>query len=148
MRRLNALLLLGLIPVRSSRTIDVLSALMPKPTDLVGKVKGYAAIVVETTGMKDGKKTMIKMSLPLARKDAITIIGKDFALFAKSNQTFSLILFCSASALKLYLIGTKVPLAFHSIRSTDPHIRRILRCTYRHPSQLSRERLTPCNGME
>lgn len=52
------------------RPIDVLSALMPKPTDLIGKVKGYAAIVLETTGMKNGKKTMIKMSLPLSHEKA------------------------------------------------------------------------------
>jgi saccharopine dehydrogenase (NAD+, L-lysine-forming) len=52
------------------RPLDVLSALMPKPTDLIGKVKGFAAVVVETTGMKDGKKTMIKMSVPLSHEEA------------------------------------------------------------------------------
>jgi len=55
------------------RPIDLLSALMPKPTDLIGKVKGYAAVVVETTGMKNGKKTMIKMSMPLSHEEAFEL---------------------------------------------------------------------------
>jgi saccharopine dehydrogenase (NAD+, L-lysine-forming) len=83
------------------RPIDVLSALMPKPTDLIGKVKGYAAIVVETTGMKNGKKTMIKMSLPLSHEKAFELgnsnatgylvgiggaIGAEMLLDGKINQ--------------------------------------------------------------
>jgi saccharopine dehydrogenase (NAD+, L-lysine-forming) len=52
------------------RPIDVLSTLMPKPTDLIGKVKGFAAVVVETTGMKDGKNVMIRMSVPLSHEEA------------------------------------------------------------------------------
>jgi len=55
------------------RPIDVLSELMPKPTDLIGKVKGFAAIVVETTGMKNGKRTMVKMSLMLSHEKAFEI---------------------------------------------------------------------------
>jgi saccharopine dehydrogenase (NAD+, L-lysine-forming) len=55
------------------RPIDVLGALMPKPTDLIGKVKGFAAVVVETTGMKDGKKVMIKMSMPLSHEKAFEL---------------------------------------------------------------------------
>jgi saccharopine dehydrogenase (NAD+, L-lysine-forming) len=50
--------------------IDVLTTLMPRPTDFIGKVKGYAGIVVETTGMKGGKKQMIKMSLLLSHEKA------------------------------------------------------------------------------
>jgi len=50
--------------------IDVLTTLMPRPTDFIGKVKGYAGIVVETTGMKDGKKEMVKMSLMLSHERA------------------------------------------------------------------------------
>ena len=50
--------------------IDVLTTLMPRPTDFIGKVKGYAGIVVETTGMKEGKKTMVKMSLMLSHERA------------------------------------------------------------------------------
>lgn len=50
--------------------IDVLSTLMPKPTDLIGKVKGYAAVVVETTGKKGGTDEMIKMSLMLSHEKA------------------------------------------------------------------------------
>jgi saccharopine dehydrogenase (NAD+, L-lysine-forming) len=55
------------------RPIDVLAALMPKPTDLAGKIKGGSCIVVETTGMKNGKKTMIKMSLPLSHEKAFEL---------------------------------------------------------------------------
>ena len=82
----RALQLVGLhrrdeINVRGAkvRPIDVLAALMPKPTDLIGRIKGHAAIVVETTGMKDGKKTMIKMSLSMSHEKAFEI--------ARSNAT-------------------------------------------------------------
>lgn len=40
--------------------MDVLTTLMPKPMDFVGKVKGHMALVVETTGLLKGKKAMIK----------------------------------------------------------------------------------------
>jgi len=50
--------------------IDVLSTLMPKPTDFIGMVKGNAGIVVETTGKKGGKNTEIKMSLVLSHERA------------------------------------------------------------------------------
>jgi saccharopine dehydrogenase (NAD+, L-lysine-forming) len=42
------------------RPIDVVVATMPRPVDLIGKVKGWAAIVVEVYGLKNGKKTMVK----------------------------------------------------------------------------------------
>ena len=41
--------------------LDLLTTLMPKPTDFVGKVKGHMALVVETTGSLNGKKTMMKI---------------------------------------------------------------------------------------
>lgn len=53
--------------------IDVLTTLMPRPTDFIGKVKGHAGIVVETTGMKGGKSTMVKMSLVLSHEKAFEL---------------------------------------------------------------------------
>ncbi|MDH3365200.1 MAG: saccharopine dehydrogenase NADP-binding domain-containing protein [Thermoplasmata archaeon] len=41
--------------------LDVVVALMPRPVDLAGKIKGHGGTVVEITGKKDGKRTMIKM---------------------------------------------------------------------------------------
>jgi saccharopine dehydrogenase (NAD+, L-lysine-forming) len=79
------------------RPIDLLGALMPKPTDLVGKVKGYAAIVVETTGMKDGKRTMIKMSVPLSHEEAYKL--------SKSNATGYLVGIGGAIGAEMLLDG-------------------------------------------
>src|SRR3990170_8139539 len=36
------------------RPLDVVVALMPRPVDLIGKVKGSAGIVIEVIGKKDG----------------------------------------------------------------------------------------------
>ena len=76
----KALQLIGLhkrepIDVKGTKVvpIDVLSALMPRPTDLIGRVKGHAGIVVETTGLKNGKKTMIKMCLMLSHEKAFEL---------------------------------------------------------------------------
>ena len=43
------------------RPIDVVVALMPRPVDLAGKVKGHAGIVVEVIGKKGGKRKMAKL---------------------------------------------------------------------------------------
>lgn len=43
------------------RPIDVVVALMPRPVDLVGKVKGTVGVVVEVLGKKDGKKAMARV---------------------------------------------------------------------------------------
>jgi saccharopine dehydrogenase (NAD+, L-lysine-forming) len=43
------------------RPLDVVCALMPRPVETAGKVKGFACIVVEVTGLKNGKKKTIKM---------------------------------------------------------------------------------------
>ena len=42
------------------RPIDVVTALIPRPIETIGKVKGYSCIVAEVIGMRDGKKTMLK----------------------------------------------------------------------------------------
>jgi len=50
--------------------LDVLAALMPRPVDFVGKVKGDSGIVVETTGSLNGKKKMIKMWVTMSHEKA------------------------------------------------------------------------------
>lgn len=42
------------------RPLEVVVALMPRPVDLIGRVKGHAAVVVEVVGEKGGRKTMVK----------------------------------------------------------------------------------------
>jgi len=59
--------------------IEVITAIMPRPVDLLGKVKGFAAVVVETTGMKDGQKRMIKVWAKMSHEKAYEL--------AKSNAT-------------------------------------------------------------
>jgi len=59
--------------------LEVVVALMPSPVDMIGKVKGFAAIVVETTGMKNGKKTMIKVWTLMSHEKAYEL--------ARSNAT-------------------------------------------------------------
>jgi len=80
------------------RPIDVLTALMPKPTDLIGKINGHAAIVVETTGMKNGKKTMVKMSLVMSHEEAYQL--------AHSNATGYLVGMGGAIGAEMLLDGT------------------------------------------
>jgi len=79
------------------RPIDVLTALMPKPTDLIGKVKGYAAIVVETTGMKEGRRQTIKMSLMMSHEKAYEL--------AHSNATGYLVGIGGAIGAEMILDG-------------------------------------------
>lgn len=43
------------------RPLDVVVSLMPRPVDLIGKVKGHAVIVVDVVGEKDGVKKNVKM---------------------------------------------------------------------------------------
>lgn len=52
------------------RPIDVVVALMPRPVDLIGKVKGYAGIVIEMTGEKDGRRTLVKVWVALSHERA------------------------------------------------------------------------------
>lgn len=79
------------------RPIDVLAALMPKPIDLIGKIKGHAAIVVETTGIKDGKSTTVKMSLSMSHEKAYEI--------AHSNATGYLVGIGGAIGAEMLLDG-------------------------------------------
>ncbi len=52
------------------RPLDVVIALMPRTTDLAGRVKGYAGVVVEVTGTKDGKKALSKVWTTMAHERA------------------------------------------------------------------------------
>ncbi len=52
------------------RPIDVVVATMPRPVDLIGKVKGWAAIVVEVYGLKGGKRTMVKQCVMMSHEKA------------------------------------------------------------------------------
>jgi len=52
------------------RPLDVVVALMPRTTDLAGKVKGFAGVVVEVTGLKDGKKMMAKVWTVMSHEKA------------------------------------------------------------------------------
>lgn len=79
------------------RPIDVLGTLMPKPTDLIGKIKGHAAIVVETTGIKGGKSTTVKMSLSMSHEKAYEI--------AHSNATGYLVGIGGAIGAEMLLDG-------------------------------------------
>lgn len=42
------------------RPIDVVVSRMPRPVEMAGKVKGYAGVVVEVIGRKNGKRMMVK----------------------------------------------------------------------------------------
>ncbi|MDH4123103.1 MAG: saccharopine dehydrogenase NADP-binding domain-containing protein [Thermoplasmata archaeon] len=53
--------------------LDVLAALMPNPTDFADKVKGYGGVVVETTGLLKGKRTMVKMWIFMSHEKAYEI---------------------------------------------------------------------------
>lgn len=55
------------------KPLEVVAAIMPKPVDLVGKVKGYAGIVVEVLGKKDGKDVMAKIWTTMSHAEAYKI---------------------------------------------------------------------------
>jgi saccharopine dehydrogenase (NAD+, L-lysine-forming) len=52
------------------RPLDVVVGLMPRPVDLIGKVKGSAGVVVEMLGYKNGKKAMAKVWTTLDHEKA------------------------------------------------------------------------------
>jgi len=53
--------------------LDVVAAMMPRPVDMVGEVIGYAGIVVEVIGKKDGEKVMAKIWTTMAHDEAFSI---------------------------------------------------------------------------
>lgn len=52
------------------RPLDVVAAMMPEPVDLIGKVKGYAGLVVEVTGVKDGERRLVKVWTTMSHETA------------------------------------------------------------------------------
>jgi len=52
------------------RPLDVVVATMPTPTEMIGKVKGSAGIVVEVIGKKNGRKAMAKTWTALSHEEA------------------------------------------------------------------------------
>ncbi|MDH3364475.1 MAG: saccharopine dehydrogenase NADP-binding domain-containing protein [Thermoplasmata archaeon] len=61
------------------RPLDVVVSLMPRPVDMIGKVKGFAGIVVEVIGQKDGKRVQAKVWSTMSHEKAYEL--------AKSNAT-------------------------------------------------------------
>ena len=57
------------------RPLDVVVATMPTPTDMIGKVKGSAGIVVEVLGRKDGRRALAKTWTTLSHEDAYRKYG-------------------------------------------------------------------------
>ena len=52
------------------KPLDVVVALMPRPVDLAGKVKGHACVVVEVHGEKDGKKATARSWVSMSHEKA------------------------------------------------------------------------------
>lgn len=77
--------------------LDVVIATMPQPVDLIGKVKGFAAVVVEVIGLKNGKKTMVKTWMMMSHEKAYEV--------AKSHATGFLVGAGGAVAAELFLEG-------------------------------------------
>lgn len=52
------------------KPLDVVTALMPNPADMVGTIKGSAGIIVEAVGIKKGEKCMAKTWVEMTHEDA------------------------------------------------------------------------------
>lgn len=59
------------------RPLDVVVAMMPTPTEMIGKVKGSAGIVVEVLGKKNGRKAMAKTWTALSHEVAYRKYGSN-----------------------------------------------------------------------
>lgn len=81
----------------SVRPIDLVTSLMPRPVDLIGKVKGYAAIVVEVHGLKDERRAVVKLWVKMSHEEA----------YAKyhSNATGYLVGAAGATAAEMMISG-------------------------------------------
>lgn len=79
------------------RPIDVVVATMPRPTELAGKVKGHAGIVVEVIGKKNGRRTMVKTWAVMSHEKAWEI--------CRSNATGYLVGVGGAVASELLISG-------------------------------------------
>lgn len=81
----------------SVRPIDVVVSLMPRPVEMAGKVKGYAGIVVEVIGMKDGRRTKVKVWMSMSHERAYEL--------CKSNATGYLVGSGGAVAAEMLIEG-------------------------------------------
>jgi saccharopine dehydrogenase-like NADP-dependent oxidoreductase len=61
------------------RPIDVVAAVMPKPVDYVGKVKGDASLVVEVIGEREGRKMKVKTWTMLSHEKAYALYNSSAA---------------------------------------------------------------------
>ena len=52
------------------RPLDIVASLMPRPVDLTGNLRGHAGVIVEVTGEKGGRKTMVKVWTILSHEKA------------------------------------------------------------------------------
>lgn len=59
------------------RPLDVVAAMLPRPVDLAGKVKGTACIVVEVVGEKNGKKLLVKTWTMMSHERAYALCGSN-----------------------------------------------------------------------
>ena len=67
------------VDVKGSRVrpLDVVVSLMPRPVDLVGEVHGYAGLVVEVRGQKDGVDKLVKVWTTMPHDEAFEICGSN-----------------------------------------------------------------------
>jgi len=52
------------------RPLDVVSACLPSPVDMVGKIKGSGGIMVEAVGMRKGEKCVVRTWVGMTHEDA------------------------------------------------------------------------------
>ena len=57
------------------RPLDVVVALLPRPVDLAGKIRGHGGTVVEAMGSRDGRRTMVKMWAFASHEEAYARYG-------------------------------------------------------------------------
>jgi len=57
------------------RPLDVLAALMPTPVEIAGKIKGHGGTVVEVIGLKDSRRTKVKMWTMISHEEAYRRCG-------------------------------------------------------------------------
>ena len=107
LRRLG---LSGLKPIdvkgATVRPIDVVVSLMPRPVEMAGKVKGYAGIVVEVIGLKDGRRTKVKVWMSMSHERAYEL--------CKSNATGYLVGSGGAVAAEMLIEGEVKEKGLHS----------------------------------
>jgi saccharopine dehydrogenase-like NADP-dependent oxidoreductase len=59
------------------KPLDVVVALLPRPVDLAGKVKGYACIMVEVVGLKGRERTKVKTWTMMSHEKAFELCGSN-----------------------------------------------------------------------